>query len=88
MRGGFDYVTTTLSISPLKNAQKLNEIGRAAAKEQGVCWLPGDFKKRDGYKRSIELSEVYQLYRQDYCGCLYSKKEAEERRAARASKVE
>ncbi|MCI8566956.1 MAG: epoxyqueuosine reductase QueH [Lachnospiraceae bacterium] len=88
VRGGFDYVTTTLSISPLKNAQKLNEIGRAAAKEQGVCWLPGDFKKRDGYKRSIELSEVYQLYRQDYCGCLYSKKEAKERRAARTPKVE
>ncbi len=88
VRGGFDYVTTTLSISPLKNAQKLNEIGRAAAKEQGVCWLPGDFKKRDGYKRSIELSEVYQLYRQDYCGCLYSKKEAEKRRAARTPKVE
>lgn len=88
VRGGFDYVTTTLSISPLKNAQKLNEIGRAAAKEQGACWLPGDFKKRDGYKRSIELSEVYQLYRQDYCGCLYSKKEAKERRAARTPKVE
>lgn len=88
VRGGFDYVTTTLSISPLKNAQKLNEIGRAAAKEQGACWLPGDFKKRDGYKRSIELSEVYQLYRQDYCGCLYSKKEAEKRRAARTPKVE
>lgn len=88
VRGGFDYVATTLSISPLKNAQKLNEIGRAAAKEQGVCWLPGDFKKRDGYKRSIELSEFYQLYRQDYCGCLYSKKEAEKRRAARPPKVE
>lgn len=88
VRGGFDYVATTLSISPLKNAQKLNEIGRAAAKEQGVCWLPGDFKKREGYKRSIELSEVYQLYRQDYCGCLYSKKEAEKRRAARTPKVE
>lgn len=78
--GGFDYVTTTLSISPLKNAQKLNEIGQRAAGEQGVRWLPGDFKKRDGYKRSIELSAIYQLYRQDYCGCLYSKQEADRRR--------
>lgn len=70
--GGFDYFTTTLSISPLKNAQKLNEIGLEAAKEAGVSYLVSDFKKKDGYKRSIELSREYGLYRQDYCGCIYS----------------
>lgn len=77
--GGFDYVTTTLSISPLKNAQKLNEIGRRLSQEQGISWLPGDFKKRDGYKRSLQLSAQYGLYRQNYCGCEYSRKEAEKR---------
>lgn len=71
--GGYDYFATTLTISPLKNAQKLNEIGLALAREYGVRWLPSDFKKRDGYKRSIELSEEYGLYRQNYCGCAYSK---------------
>ncbi|MCI8638213.1 MAG: epoxyqueuosine reductase QueH [Coprococcus sp.] len=71
--GGYDYFTTTLSISPLKNAQKLNEIGEQAGREWGVRWLPSDFKKRDGYKRSVELSKEYGLYRQDYCGCIYSK---------------
>lgn len=70
--GGFDYVTTTLSISPLKNAAKLNEIGEHAAKEHGVTYLPSDFKKKEGYKRSTELSKEYGLYRQDYCGCVYS----------------
>lgn len=79
VEGGYHYVTTTLSISPLKNSQKLNEIGMAVAAEEGACWLPGDFKKRDGYKRSIELSAQYHLYRQNYCGCLYSKAEAEKR---------
>ena len=71
----FDYFTTTLSISPLKNAAKLNEIGEKLAEEYGVAWLPSDFKKRDGYKRSIELSKEYDLYRQDYCGCVYSHRE-------------
>ncbi len=71
--GGYDYFTTTLSISPLKNAAKLNEIGEKLAEEYGVAWLPSDFKKRDGYKRSIELSREYGLYRQDYCGCVYSR---------------
>ncbi len=75
--GGFDYFTTTLSISPLKNAAKLNEIGEKLAGEYGVAWLPSDFKKRDGYKRSIELSKEYDLYRQDYCGCLYSRRARE-----------
>lgn len=70
-----DYVTTTLTISPLKNAAKLNEIGERLSKEQGVSWLPSDFKKKGGYQRSIELSKEYELYRQDYCGCIYSKME-------------
>ena len=68
-----DYFTTTLTISPLKNAAKLNEIGEKLAREQGIVWLPSDFKKKNGYKRSIELSKEYDLYRQDYCGCIYSK---------------
>ncbi len=72
--GHYDYFTTTLSISPLKNAVKLNEIGERLSQEYGVAWLPSDFKKRDGYKRSIELSKEYGLYRQDYCGCVYSRR--------------
>lgn len=71
---GFDYFTTTLSISPLKNAQKLNEIGGEEAERTGVPYLFSDFKKREGYKRSIQLSAQYNLYRQNYCGCIYSKK--------------
>lgn len=70
---GYDFFATTLTISPLKNAQKLNEIGRKLEEEYGVRWLPSDFKKRNGYKRSIELSAEYGLYRQNYCGCAYSK---------------
>ena len=70
---GFDYFCTTLSISPLKNSQKINEIGYELEKEYGVAWLPSDFKKREGYKRSIELSREYNLYRQNFCGCIYSK---------------
>ena len=73
--GSFDYFTTTLSISPLKNAQKLNEIGTRLAEEYGVPYLFSDFKKRNGYKRSTELSAEYGLYRQDYCGCVYSLRE-------------
>ena len=78
MRGaaeGFDYFTTTLTISPLKNAQKLNEIGEQLAREYQVLWLPNDFKKKNGYKRSTELSREYGMYRQDYCGCVYSLRE-------------
>lgn len=75
--GGFDYFATTLSISPLKNAVKLNEIGEELEKEYRVKHLPSDFKKREGYKQSIELSRKYNLYRQDYCGCVYSRKERE-----------
>ena len=69
---GFDYFTTTLTISPLKNAQKINEIGCELAKEYNIDWLPSDFKKKEGYKRSIELSKAYNLYRQNYCGCVFS----------------
>ena len=75
--GAFDYFTTTLSISPLKNAQKLNEIGEQIAEEMGLKYLNSDFKKKNGYKRSTELSKEYGLYRQDYCGCIYSKLERE-----------
>ena len=71
---GFDYFTTTLSISPYKNAKVLNEIGEELAKNYNVNYLYADFKKKNGYKRSIELSRIYNLYRQDYCGCKYSKK--------------
>ena len=69
----FDCFTTTLTISPLKNARKLNEIGERLGKEYGVFFLPSDFKKKEGYKRSIELSAQFGLYRQNYCGCVYSK---------------
>ena len=68
----YDYFTTTLSISPMKNAEKLNEIGQKIAKRYGVEYLQSDFKKKNGYKRSIELSKEYGLYRQDYCGCEFS----------------
>ena len=74
---GMDYFTTTLTISPLKNAEKINEIGFRIAKEVGIEWLPCDFKKKNGYLRSIELSKKYGLYRQDYCGCVFSKAERE-----------
>ncbi len=78
--GGYDYFCTTLSISPYKNAPALNEIGGELGKEYGVKYLYSDFKKKGGYARSIELSREYDLYRQDYCGCVYSKLEAEKRR--------
>lgn len=74
---GFDYFCTTLTISPLKSSQKINEIGFELEKEYNIRWLPSDFKKREGYKRSIELSKEYNLYRQNYCGCIYSKKQQE-----------
>lgn len=72
--GGFDYFTTTLSISPLKNAAKINEIGEELAEIYKTPHLPSDFKKKNGYKRSIELPRQYGLYRQDYCGCVFSQK--------------
>ena len=73
----FDYFCTTLSISPLKNAQKINDIGFKMQEKYGVLWLPSDFKKREGYKRSIELSKKYNLYRKNFCGCRYSKRNRE-----------
>ncbi|MDO5586872.1 MAG: epoxyqueuosine reductase QueH [Clostridia bacterium] len=77
---GFDYFVTTLSISPLKNAQLINRIGSEISEKYGVSYLPSDFKKREGYKRSIELSKKYGLYRQNFCGCVYSKIQAESSR--------
>lgn len=80
----FDYYTTTLTISPLKNAALLNRLGEEIGAEYGVAHLPSDFKKKEGYKRSVELSKKYGLYRQDYCGCVFSKaqrqREKEERK--------
>lgn len=80
---GFDFFTTTLSISPLKNAQKLNEIGLLLEKEYGVPYLCSDFKKQNGYKRSTEISNEYDMYRQYYCGCIYSKKQRDDEIARR-----
>ena len=73
--GGYDYFCTTLSISPFKDAEKLNVIGQELEAENpsGPHWLPSDFKKKGGFKRSLEISEEYGMYRQDYCGCIYSK---------------
>lgn len=79
---GFEYFTTTLSISPLKNAQKLNEIGIRTGEKYNVKYLVSDFKKKNGYKRSTELSREYGLYRQDYCGCEFSLRERYEKERA------
>ena len=78
---GFDFFTTTLTISPMKDSQILNEIGLAIADEIGVKWLSSDFKKREGYKRSTELSREYNMYRQDYCGCVYSYRDRQQQKA-------
>ena len=72
---GYDYFGTTLTVSPYKNSNKLNEIGESLSKKYDIKYLYSDFKKDNGYKHSIELSKEYNLYRQDYCGCIYSKKE-------------
>ena len=80
-----DYFTTTLSISPLKNAEKLNEIGDRLSEEYGIAYLNSDFKKKNGYKRSVELSEEYGMYRQYYCGCVFSKRERDAQIAAKAA---
>lgn len=81
--GGFDYYTTSLSISPYKNAKWLNEIGERLSEGKKVKYLPSDFKKKNGYKRSVELSSEYGMYRQDYCGCVYSmaERDAQKRKA-------
>jgi len=81
---GFDYFTTTLSVSPLKKAEKLNETGLRLAVEYKVPYLVSDFKKKDGYLRSITLSKEYGLYRQDYCGCIYSRQERDRRKSGSA----
>ena len=78
---GFDYFTTALSISPYKNAQKLNEISAELGEIYKVKALPADFKKKEGYKRSIELSAEYNLYRQNYCGCVFSQREMNVKKA-------
>lgn len=75
--GGFDYFSTVLSISPLKNAQWINEIGEKLSEKYGIKFLNGDFKKKNRYLRSTEISREYELYRQDYCGCVFSKMERE-----------
>ena len=80
---GFDFFTTTLSISPLKNAQKLNEIGSKLELEYDIKYLYSDFKKQNGYKRSTEISDEYEMYRQYYCGCVYSKKQRDDEIAAK-----
>lgn len=69
----FDYFASTLSISPLKNSQYLNELGYRIEEKLGIKWLPNDFKKKNGYKESVQLSNQYNLYRQDFCGCSFSK---------------
>ena len=73
--GGYDYFATTLTVSPHKNYKLISEIGRSIALRYGLSFLDRDFKKKDGFKRSIELSKKYELYRQDYCGCEYSKRD-------------
>ena len=79
LEGGYDCFTTTLTISPLKNAARLNEIGERVGAEYGIPFLPSDFKKKNGYKRSIELSREFDLYRQNFCGCAFSKRDAQSR---------
>ena len=83
--GGFDYYCTTLSLSPYKNAEVLYEIGSHIGEKLGVRYLPSDFKKKDGYKRSVELSREYGLYRQDFCGCTFSEAQAKIRRERKTS---
>lgn len=87
-RRGFDYFSTTLTISPLKNAMKLNIIGEEMSRRYGIPWLPSDFKKKDGYKRSIELSHEFGLYRQNYCGCRFSQRESLQREAEKEQREE
>ena len=82
---GFDYFTTTLSVSPHKNAGKLNEIGLRLAEKYQIPYLVSDFKKKGGYLKSIELSKEYDLYRQDYCGCVYSRQERERQKKEKIS---
>ncbi len=84
---GYDYFASTLSVSPLKCAKRLNEIGQELSKKYGVKYLYNDFKKKNGYKRSIELSQEYDLYRQDFCGCIYSKMERERQKQGAEERI-
>lgn len=84
----FDYYTTTLTISPLKNARLLNRLGEELGDRYGVAHLPSDFKKKNGYKRSVELSKEYGLYRQDYCGCVFSKAQREREKREKEERKE
>ncbi|MDO5715975.1 MAG: epoxyqueuosine reductase QueH [Tissierellia bacterium] len=77
----YDYFTTTLSISPHKDSQRLNRLGHRIGEKYGIDYLYSDFKKKNGYSRSVELSKAFDMYRQDYCGCVFSKREMEERRS-------
>lgn len=77
--GGYDHFATTLTVSPLKNAEVINHIGERIGQAIGISYLPSDFKKKNGYKRSIELSKEYNLYRQNFCGCVFSQEEARSR---------
>lgn len=79
VRDGSDFFATTLTLSPLKDASALNSIGESLSQEYGVSYLSTDFKKKNGYKRSIELSREYNLYRQDFCGCVYSKRQTSDK---------
>lgn len=83
---GFEFFTTTLTISPLKDAERLNRIGDEMGNKYGVSFLPSDFKKKEGYKRSIELSHMFDLYRQDFCGCEFSRLQREKEKADLAAK--
>lgn len=85
-QNGFDFFATTLSVSPLKNAEKLNEIGSRLEQEYKIRYLYSDFKKKNGYKRSTEISKEYGMYRQYYCGCIYSKQERDAQIAAKNQK--
>ncbi len=84
----FDYYTTTLTISPMKNAALLNQLGEELGAKYGVAHLPSDFKKKNGYKRSVELSKEYGLYRQDYCGCIFSKAQREREKREKEERKE
>ena len=84
---GMDYFATTLSISPLKNSEKLNEIGEKVGEKHDIRHLSSDFKKKNGYKRSVELSNEYGMYRQYYCGCVYSKAQRDREIAAKEQEM-
>ncbi len=84
----FDYYTTTLTISPMKNAPLLNQLGEETGEKYGVAHLPSDFKKKNGYKRSVELSKEFGLYRQDYCGCAFSKAQREREKREKEERKE